>query len=247
MADMGIGRGIADRLHEAGASIVIADLDAAIAERSAATLEQRRPDSAFAVAADVSDAADVDAMVQATVDRFGGLDILVNNAGIYPLATLADIDAATFRRVLDVNLVGLFLCTRAGSRQMIAQGRGGNIINITSIDALHPSAIGLAHYDASKHGAWGFTKNVALELAQHGIRVNAIAPGGVATPGTGMVDGASASEELATLAQEMTTRIPMRRFGDADEIGRVALFLATDLSSYMTGAQVIVDGGVLLR
>jgi 2-deoxy-D-gluconate 3-dehydrogenase len=121
---------------------------------------------------------------------------------------------------------------------MIEQGRGGRIVNITSIDALHPSMVGLAHYDASKHGAWGFTKNVALELAPHGIWVNAIAPGGIATPGTGGVD----DEQMDAFAR----LIPMGRIGDPDEIGRAALFLASELSSYMTGAQIVVDGGRLL-
>ena len=121
---------------------------------------------------------------------------------------------------------------------MITQGRGGRIINITSIDALHPSMIGLAHYDASKHGAWGFTKNVALELARHGIWVNAIAPGGVKTPGVGNID----DDVMAGFERV----IPMHRVGDPDEIGRVALFLASELSSYMTGTQVVVDGGRLL-
>ena len=98
--------------------------------------------------------------------------------------------------------------------------------------------VGLAHYDASKHGAWGFTKNVALELAPHGIWVNAIAPGGITTPGTGDMDDAALAGFEAM--------IPMRRMGDPDDIGRAALFLACDLSSYMTGAQIVVDGGRLL-
>ena len=121
---------------------------------------------------------------------------------------------------------------------MIEQGEGGRIVNITSIDALHPSMIGLSHYDASKHGAWGFTKNIALELAPHGIWVNAIAPGGIRTPGA-----AGADEE--TLAR-FAALIPMGRLGDPDEIGRAALFLASDLCSYTTGAQLVVDGGRLL-
>lgn len=101
--------------------------------------------------------------------------------------------------------------------------------------------IGLAHYDASKHGVWGFTKNVALELAPYNICVNAIAPGGILTPGTGAKDGKPAPGLDAFLA-----KIPMKRFGDADKIGKVALFLASDMSSYMTGSQIVVDGGVLL-
>jgi 2-dehydro-3-deoxy-D-gluconate 5-dehydrogenase len=140
--------------------------------------------------------------------------------------------------VLDVNLTGLFMCTKAVSAHMIERGQGGRIVNITSIDALHPSMIGLAHYDASKHGAWGFTKNIALELAPHGIWVNAVAPGGIKTPGTGETD-----DERTKVFEAM---IPMGRMGDPDDIGRAVLFLASELASYMTGSQIVVDGGRLL-
>jgi 2-deoxy-D-gluconate 3-dehydrogenase len=235
---MGIGCGIVERLHEAGAAVVIADLDldtgASVAER----LNAGRANSALAMQTDVSRRADVDAMVAACVESFGGVDILVNNAGIYPMLPMSDLDVETFRRVIDVNLTGLFICTKAASARMIAQGRGGRIVNVTSIDALHPSMVGLAHYDASKHGAWGFTKNIALELAPHNIAVNAIAPGGIRTPGTGDMDEAALAGFEAM--------IPMRRMGDPDDIGRAALFLACELSSYMTGAQIVVDGGRLL-
>ncbi len=235
---MGIGLGIARRLHEAGASVLVADLDLAAGEHATAALCALRADSALAVRSDVSDHESVDGMVGAAVESFGGVDVLVNNAGIYPMLPMSDIDVETFRRVIDVNLIGLFLCTKAVSAHMIARGSGGRIVNITSIDALHPSMVGLAHYDASKHGAWGFTKNVALELAPHGIWVNAIAPGGITTPGTGDMDDAALAGFEAM--------IPMRRMGDPDDIGRAALFLACDLSSYMTGAQIVVDGGRLL-
>lgn len=242
----GIGCGIAERLHEAGANVVVADLDADAAERTAQALAERRADSVLAVPADVADEAAVTALFRRSVERFGGVDIVVNNAGIYPFVPVTEVDVETFRHVLDVNLVGLFLCTQAAARRMIAQGRGGSIVNITSIDALHPSMPGLAHYDASKHGAWGFTKNAALELSAHGIRVNAIAPGGVATPGTGFEPDAPAVQALDTAVESMTSRIPMRRLGSPDEIGRVAVFLASELASYVTGAQIVVDGGMLL-
>jgi 2-deoxy-D-gluconate 3-dehydrogenase len=235
---MGIGLGIARRLHEAGASVVVADLDALAGKDAAEALQARRAHSALAVRCDVSDAESVERMVDAAVEAFGGVDILVNNAGIFPMLPLSGLDLETFHRVIDVNLTGLFLCTKAVSARMIAQGKGGRIINITSIDALHPSMVGLSHYDASKHGAWGFTKNVALELAPHGISVNAIAPGGIKTPGVGDIDAAALAGFEAM--------IPMRRMGDPDDIGRVALFLASELSSYMTGAQIVVDGGRLL-
>ena len=235
---MGIGLGIARRLHEAGASVVVADLDAAAGEQAAEALRAQRTDSALAAHCDVSDSESVERVLHATVETFGGVDILVNNAGIFPMLPLSDLDLETFQRVIDVNLTGLFLCTKAVSARMIAQGKGGRIVNVTSIDALHPSMVGLAHYDASKHGAWGFTKNIALELAPHGIAVNAIAPGGIRTPGVGDVD-------KATLAA-FEAMIPMGRMGDPDDIGRAALFLASELSSYMTGTQIVVDGGRLL-
>ena len=235
---MGIGLGIVRRLHEAGASVVVADLDADVGEREAEDLRARRADSALAVRCDVSDPESVESMVDAAVETFGDIDILVNNAGIFPMLPLSDLDLGTFQRVIDVNLTGLFLCTKAVSARMIARGKGGRIVNVTSIDALHPSMVGLAHYDASKHGAWGFTKNVALELAPHGIWVNAIAPGGIATPGVGDIGGAA--------LEGFEAMIPMGRMGDPDDIGRTALFLASELSSYMTGTQIVVDGGRLL-
>lgn len=235
-ATMGIGRAIARRLHEAGANVVVADLQDP--EEAAAELNAARPGSAVGLRADVSLELDAHRLTTFAVERFGTLDILVNNAGIYPNHPFVDMDAGLFRRVIEVNLTGLFLCSQAAAERMIEQGRGGRIINITSIDALHPSMVGLAHYDASKHGAWGFTKNIALELAPHDIAVNAIAPGGIATPGIGDVD----AEALAAFAQT----IPMGRLGDPDEIARAALFLAGDLSSYMTGSQIVVDGGKLL-
>jgi 2-deoxy-D-gluconate 3-dehydrogenase len=175
-------------------------------------------------------------MIAKAVSEFGGVDILVNNAGIYPMKPVLEATKEDFEKVIHTNLMGAFFAAKAAAGQMIAQGRGGSIINITSIDALRPSFVGLAFYDASKHGLWGFTQSLALELAPHNIRVNAIAPGGVATPGTNMGKG----------EEGFIAKIPMRRMADADEIGKVALFLATDLSSYMTGSQVVVDGGTLL-
>jgi 2-dehydro-3-deoxy-D-gluconate 5-dehydrogenase len=237
---MGIGRGIAQRLHEAGASVLIADLDGAEARAFADALTDMRAGSAVALQTDVGVGVDVEAMVRAAVTSFGGLDILVNNAGVYPFVPFLDMDEQGFERVLRINLVGPFLAMQAAARQMIAQGRGGKIINVTSIDALHPSMTGLAHYDASKHGLWGLTKNVALELSEHGIAVNALAPGGVATPGTtGFAD--------PDAVRETERRIPVHRMADADEMGRVALFLASDLSSYVLGSQIVADGGLLLR
>jgi 2-deoxy-D-gluconate 3-dehydrogenase len=237
---MGIGLAIATRLHEAGANVVVADRETGPAISAAEAFEERREGSALAYSIDVADGPSVQRLVDKTVEHFEKLDVLVNNAGIFPFVPLAQMSEDDFMRVIDVNLRGVFLCTKFAAAQMIAQGAGGKIVNVTSIDAIHPSMIGLAHYDASKHGVWGFTKNVALELAPHGISVNAIAPGGVLTPGVKAAQGDAVDVEA------MARDVPMGRFADPDEIGRVALFLASELSSYMTGSQVVVDGGMLL-
>lgn len=240
----GIGYSIAYRLAEAGAKVVIADLDGQGARQAATELT----DKGWAVKsfkADVSDEADVVAMIQAGNKAFGSVDILVNNAGIYPSEPVEQMTAEDFERVMHVNLRGIFLTTKHASEVMKSQG-GGKIINITSIDALHPSMVGFAHYDASKHGAWGFTKNAALELAEHKIWVNAIAPGGIATPGVAAGSKAASAEQMAAATAAFMAKIPMHRMGEPDDIGMVALFLASDMSSYMTGEQIVVDGGVLL-
>ena len=245
---VGIGFGIAYRLAEAGANVVVASRHEEDVVATAEKLKEKGC-SAKGVVADVSSEVNVQRLVQETVLTFGSVDILVNNAGIFPSMPVMQMNLEDFEKVLAVNLKGVFLCTKYAADQMIEQGRGGKIINVTSIDALHPSSVGLAHYDASKHGVWGFTKNVALELAPHKIWVNAIAPGGIATPGVAkmqqgmpMPDGVDMHKVMETFLQ----KIPMHRMGEPDDIGKVALFLASEMSSYMTGTQVVVDGGVLL-
>ena len=238
----GIGKGISYRLAEAGASVVVADIDSVAARETATELRQKEW-LAEPIGVDVSVETEIKHMVRFAVETYGRLDILVNNAGIYPPKPVEQMSEKDFEKVMHVNLRSVFLATKYASEIMKGQN-GGKIINITSIDALHPSMIGLAHYDASKHGVWGFTKNSALELAQHNIWVNAIAPGGIATPGVAaMNQGGPAS---ADVTKQFLAKIPMHRMGEADEIGKVALFLASDMASYMTGSQIVVDGGALL-
>jgi 2-deoxy-D-gluconate 3-dehydrogenase len=222
---------------------MIADLNEEEGKKAAEGLSGRGFKAAFKKT-DVAREDDVRAVVAFAQETFGGLDILVNNAGIYPIMPVLSMPLETFEKILATNLRSAFLFTQAASQAMIAQGRGGKIINITSVDALHPSSVGLAAYDASKHGLWGFTKNSALELAEHGIMVNAVAPGGINTPGAG--SNAPQTEELKVIHERFLQKIPVKRFGEPDDIGKAVLFLASGLSSYMTGSQVVVDGGVLL-
>jgi 2-deoxy-D-gluconate 3-dehydrogenase len=241
---VGIGAGICARLGEAGANVAVVDLNLAEAKKTANTLN-----SALAIKADVSNETEVENTLAAVIEHFGQVDILVNNAGIYPNILVMNMSTEEFERVIEVNLKSVYLCTKKVAEQMIKQGNGGKIINITSIDALHPSSAGLAHYDASKHGAWGFTKNIALELAPYKIWVNAIAPGGIATPGVQDLQRqmeAPKGVDMNKMLEAFLAKIPMHRMGSPDDIGKATLFLASDMSSYMTGTQIVVDGGVLL-
>ncbi len=240
----GIGYGISYRLAEAGAKVLIADVDEETALKTAQELSK---DGwvAESVKVDVSNEEDVKQMIAACQEKFGSVDILVNNAGIYPPSPVSQMSEEQFEKVMHVNLRSVFLTTKHASEVMKSQG-GGKIINITSIDALHPSMIGLAHYDASKHGVWGFTKNSALELAEYKIWVNAIAPGGITTPGVAAMSQGASAEQLAASTKAFMAKIPMHRMGEPDEIGTVALFLASEMSAYITGSQIVVDGGALL-
>lgn len=237
----GIGLAISHRLAEAGAQVLIADIDGAEAQKAAQAL-QAKGWKAEAIACDVCQESDVKRMVQTCQETFDSVGILVNNAGIFPLVSIADMTVDEFDNVMAVNTRSVFMATKYAAEVMKHQG-GGKIINITSIDALRPSMVGLAHYDASKHGVWGFTKNAALELAPHKIWVNAVAPGGIHTPG---VEAMQPDEKPNTSIEAFMTRIPMQRMGEPDEIGMTVLFLASDMSSYMTGEQIVVDGGALL-
>jgi 2-deoxy-D-gluconate 3-dehydrogenase len=233
---VGIGLGIGRCMVEAGALVLLADLDGEAAERAAASLEGRG--KAIGMRADV--VAEAEAIVERAVAEFGGLDVLVNNAGIYPMQPFMEMPDEVVDRVLDVNVKGLMRCSRAAARRMIGQGGGGSIVNIASIDSFRPSMVGLAAYDTSKGGVLMFTRSLALELAPHGIRVNGIAPGGIATPGTG---GDNLPPDLV---EQFTAAVPIKRFGTPEEIGTVAVFLASRAASYMTGETVVVDGGRLL-
>jgi len=242
---MGIGFGIAYRLAEAGAKTVICGRREEEAKKAAEEIKQLGFE-AIGITADVSQEKDVVNLINQTINQYQKIDILVNNAGIFPFNPLVTMTADQFDKVIAINLRGVFLMTKYAAEQMKKNG-GGKIINITSIDALHPSAVGLAHYDASKHGVWGLTKNAALELAKDNITVNAVAPGGVLTPGVVTMQSGGKQNTTERFPEPTKMEVPMGRIGVPDDIGKVVLFLASEMSSYMTGSQIVVDGGYLLK
>lgn len=244
---MGIGRGIVTKFVEAGANVVVADLDDETAAKTAKAAVGRG--RAVSMSVDVAtDEAGV-AIVGQCVRAFGSIDILVNNAGIYPMAPMLQTAPELFDRVYRVNLRGLAFASKAAAARMIEQGGGGKIINIASIDAFHPSMVGLAAYDASKGGVVMLTKALALEFGPHGIRVNGIAPGGITTEGSSrpLKGSGMTAEQIRALSEEFIRHIPLGRMGVPDDVATVAVFLASSASDYMTGETVIVDGGRLLR
>jgi 2-deoxy-D-gluconate 3-dehydrogenase len=235
-AAKGIGHGIAERFAEAGAKIVIADLDREAGEKAAEAL------CGDFVRTDMSREEDIVGLVRYVIGRHGYADVLVNNAGIYPFRPALEMTAEFWDKVQAVNLRGLFLLSREFATAARSNGVGGAIVNIGSIDSLHPSSVGLAAYDASKGGVLMFTRNFALEVAPLGIRVNMIAPGGVMTEGVSQSQSGIPEE----LTQQFLSRVPMGRWGEPDDIATMALVLATPMSAYVTGATFVVDGGRLL-
>ena len=244
---MGIGFGIATRMTEAGANVLIGDIDEGAAEIAAKKLGEQRG-QARAVKADVSDPTTGAQLAERCVEEFGSVDILVNNAGIYPIAPFLDLDPSVFDRIINVNLRGLMFTTQGVVRRMIEQGSGGTVVNIASMDGSHPSFPGLSAYGASKAAVVQVTKNMGLELGSHGIRVVAIAPGGIMTEGAEKTatSGDLTEEDRQAIATAMLARIPLGRMGMPDDIATVAVFLASPAAGYMTGETVLVDGGVLL-
>jgi glucose 1-dehydrogenase len=238
----GIGRGIARRFAREGAAVVIADHNAEGAERTSEEIAAEGG-VAWPFAVDIADRAQVERMVAAAVERFGRIHILVNNAAIALLyEPFFEITEASWRRMIDVNLNGAFWCSQAAARHMAAHGEGA-IINIGSVNSFHPE-MQAAHYAASKGGIVLLTRAMALDLAPHGIRVNAIAPGAIHTERTEVFDVDPANRDILAGA---LGGIPLHRRGEPDEIAAAAVFLACPESSYVLGHTLVVDGGILLR
>ena len=264
----GIGRAIATRLAREGADVVVTDVPASLdAIRTEDRLEgweglpsvvkeiEAEGRQALGIFSDVSDAGQVDDMVQQVLDRFGKIDILVNNAGSRPgrdRVPVVDLEEDAFDEVMRVNVRGTYLCSRAVARHMVERdqaGNGGGKIIIISSGAGKRGIARYAVYCASKFALVGFTQALAQEMAAHKVNVNAICPGLVDTERVDFIaaalaaEGESAEEHRAVMVQERSTRVPMGRIAQGDDIANMAAFLASSESDYVTGLSISVSGG----
>ena len=233
-AGRGIGRAIAIALAECGAEVVVNYASSAAAAEDVVEAITASGGQAWAQKADVSDEADVDNLIKAVLERSGRLDVLVNNAGITRDGLLMRMKTSDWQAVIDLNLTGVFLCSRAVARPMLKQ-KSGRIINITSVVGLMGNA-GQANYAAAKAGVVGLTKSTAKELASRGITVNAVAPGFIATEMTKDLD-----------ADAILRDIPLGTFGTQEQVAGAVRFLAADpAAAYITGQVLQVDGGMVM-
>lgn len=238
-ARRGMGRSHALKLAEHGVKVTVADISKEDCQKVVDEIENKGGE-AMAVKCDVTDKSQVEEMVQKTVDEFGSLDILVNNAGIAQFKPFEDMTEEDWKRTIDINLNGYFRCAKEAIKHMLKQD-SGSIINIASI-AMGQTGVGfshLAHYCASKGGIVGMTEELALEFAKKNIRVNAISPGIIETP---MIDPITNDPDQK---QKTLSQIPMGRVGKPEEVSNMVVFLASDASSYMTGSDMVIDGGWL--
>jgi NAD(P)-dependent dehydrogenase (short-subunit alcohol dehydrogenase family) len=248
----GLGYAIARRLAEAGADILLGDKDERGVAQAAETLAKNFPRRVLARGLDVGLAASVTAFADHGVNSLGGIDIWVNNAGIYPAKPLLEMSDDQWDLMNTVNLRGTFLGCREAARRMSGDTRsgrsGGVIVNIASVAAFRGRA-GLAHYSASKHGVIGLTKSAAVEFGRLGIRVLAVAPSLVETPGVEAMRAAAAQagvggDMIKAMEARVVAAFPLGRTGQPDDVARAVLFCASDLAAFMTGTTVFADGGL---
>jgi NAD(P)-dependent dehydrogenase (short-subunit alcohol dehydrogenase family) len=235
-AGQGIGRAIALAMAREGASVVVADINVATAQRVQAEAAQAGGNS-LGIATDVASEESVNFLVRRCVGELGGVDILVNNAGIFPRCSVAGMSEELWDRVVGINLTGAFLCGRAVVPEFLRRGRG-RIVNISSGLAFQGARFG-AHYAASKAGLIGLTKALALELAPYGITANAISPG---MTDTALPHSGGSADELLIRAQQ----IPLGRVAQPEDITGAAVFLASDAAQFITGQVLLVNGGTLM-
>ncbi len=240
----GFGRAIALRLATEGANVVIADLDDAGGKETVRQVEELGDQGAHLVVGDISTEEGALRLATEAADRFGRIDVLVNNAGVAPPEPVDSWNAteASWDRVIQINLKSVYLCSRAVIPMMIEQG-GGSIVNIASIAATR--ACSGASYATAKAGMLGYTHQVAPELAARNVRVNCVSPGFMRTPmSTGERHGLDPAAQEAQLEQ-MGSNVPMRRMGGVDDIAAAVAYLASDDAGYVTGQEIVVDGGFL--
>jgi len=236
----GIGLACCVRLAEAGATVVVADLDGAAADEAAADLGL----PARATQVDVRDAEAVRALAAQALAEHGRIDVWVNAAGVYPTAPLLELSDDDWTLVLDTNLRGTFVGAREAARAMVERGEGGVIVNLSSTAAFRADAPGAAHYVASKFGVRGLTKALAIELGPHGIRVLEVAPTVTLTPG--LEEQREALRSAGFALDELGSTLPLGRVAVPDDVARVVLFCASGLSALMTGSTLLVDAGELV-
>jgi 3-oxoacyl-[acyl-carrier protein] reductase len=235
-AAQGIGRGIALEMATEGAKVVVSDIATNVHDVEQEILNAGH--TAFAIELNVANFDKVKRIGKRLEKKYGQIDILVNNAGIYPYKSLEEMRESDWDKVIDVNLKGVFNCTKAVVPYM--KSNGGSIVNLSSIAGSIIGYDSLTHYSASKAGILGFTRASALELAPYNIRVNAIAPGAIETPTTKAI----MTDEVY---KETIASIPLKRLGNPDDIAKLAVFLASDDSSYITGQLIVIDGGLTVQ
>jgi NAD(P)-dependent dehydrogenase (short-subunit alcohol dehydrogenase family) len=235
-AGRGIGAGIARRFAQAGATTLIHyHTSQAGAERLAGEIRSTDGGSADTFSADLACPEQVESLFEQIWQRFGRLDVLVNNAGSYPVTPLVEMKPEDWDGVISANLRSVFLCTQAAARLFIAQGQGGSIINISSVEDTFP-AWGHSHYNAAKAGVLMFTRSVARELGQHQIRVNAVSPG--------LIGRSGLEQDWPDGVGRWMKTAPLQRLGEPEDVGDACLFLASPAARWITGIDLVVDGGV---
>lgn len=234
----GLGVGIVRRFAEAGAAVVVHYRTSKVEAEALMHSIKGADGKAVAVGGDLTKGKDVERLLAETTKTFGRVDVLINNAGIYPDSDLLEMNEADWYSVLAANLRSVFLCTQAAARRMVAQGDGGAIVNITSIEAANPQA-GHSHYGAAKAAVVAHTRAAAQELAPHGIRVNAVSPGLIWAEGI--------EKSWPDGVRRWHARAPLERMGMPEDVGDACLFLASPAARWITGANLVVDGGVTAK
>jgi NAD(P)-dependent dehydrogenase (short-subunit alcohol dehydrogenase family) len=235
-ASRGIGSAIASRFAAAGAAVVVHYREHEAEARALAAGLERAGARAVALGADLRALAEVETLFRDAASDIGEVDVLVNNAGSYPLDQLVDVTPEDWKTVVETNLLSVHLATQAAARRLIARGAEGAVVNVASIEGLQP-APEHSHYAAAKSGVLAYTRSAALELGPHGIRVNAVSPGLIWREGI--------EEAWPEGVASFISRAPLGRLGRPEEVAEACLFLASPRASFVTGANLVIDGGIL--